>query len=128
NPPSCAPGVQFFAFDYALIIAKSDMIDPDSNFFQYNFSATNSWWGGRNWRTMGFPSNGGPQPCRATGGIGVEAVYQGNPFGFCNGTLMEESVRHTMYSEIGQTYVQLFFDLGIGQSGSPVFTESGNTR
>lgn len=123
----------FASNDYALVIADSDILPPNSTFFNYDYASGPPWWKGKMLSTLGFPSNSGP-PVRDTESVAWQETWcgvknpttkwLGVPFGYATGELYGQTVNAS--SIVYSKSLQVYFDMGRGQSGSPVFIDTGN--
>lgn len=116
----------FCGTDIAVVVTYENLIDPSTEFFSVFAPSGTSWWANRVMKTMGFPRR--DQPCFTAGPPDVD--FFPHPFKYCTGGLMAQTVK---YPGIGYNYdgsttgcVRSFFDMRVGQSGSPVYDDSLN--
>lgn len=118
--------LQFARYDLAVVTTTQDMVGPKDEVFNYNAPTDKDWLIGRLATTIGIP--GPSRPCRAEGTtVPVSPEFGGLPFGKCKGIMVEQSLK---LPKPGYTtnVIRHYFDIVGGQSGSPIFIESGGVR
>lgn len=117
---------EFARYDYAVLTTNQDMVGPNDEVFNFNAPSDKNWLIGRTATTIGFPSPN--RPCKADGNnILVDNLFKGLPFGKCDGFMTEQTGVLPKPGFTGSV-IQHIFDTSPGQSGSPIFIDSGGKR
>lgn len=113
----------FARYDYAVIVASEDLVGPTDPVFNFQTPSDKNWLIGKNATTLGVP--GPSRPCRADGvTVIADSKFGGLPFGLCNGVMVEQTLALPKPA-ISMSVLRHNFDTVPGQSGSPIFIESG---